>query len=55
MMLIQTIISETRYLDVSEISEKVGLTDTNYYLRLFKEVIGYPARYFEAIHLNEDN
>lgn len=32
---------------ISEIAEKVGIYDQNYFSRLFKKIIGYPPRYFK--------
>ena len=36
-------------LSVAEVSERVGIYDTNYFSRLFKQIIGYPPSYFKAI------
>lgn len=40
---------QTTSMPVSEIAEKVGINDPNYFSRLFKQIIGYPPRYFKSI------
>ncbi len=40
---------QTTTFSVSEVGERVGFYDTNYFSRLFKKVIGYPPSYFKAI------
>lgn len=40
---------QTSDLPIAEIAARVGISDANYFSRLFKKVIGYPPRYFKSI------
>lgn len=43
---------QTTYMSVAEVANTVGISDQNYFARLFKKIVGCPPSYYKAIPLS---
>lgn len=44
---------QTKNISIAEVASLVGIYDSNYFSRLFKNIIGYPPSFFKSIDLSD--